>query len=149
MGVQARQDNNTVPFIKDGNSLVRNNVTLLKDAGRTAVLAPYTLLARVLASGKFVPFTDPTATDGTGRPSAIYLGEEIAAATIAADDVVGLMVLVGNAIIDKNQLVIENSKTLDTILATTTVNAVTVQDELERKGIFCTESVDISSQENS
>lgn len=149
MAVQVRLDNDTVPFIRNGVAATANDATIAQDAGRTAVLAPFTLMAKVAASQKWVPFTDETATDGTAIPQGIYIGQEIAAATIVAGDVTDQVILVGAWVfVDKTQLVIENSKLLTTVITVGTTDLRTVEDHLANRGIFMEDTVDISSFEN-
>jgi hypothetical protein len=63
MVVQARQNVDTRPFILETMQAKReDDATLLQDAGRVAALAQYTLMAKVAASGKWVPLTDVTPT---------------------------------------------------------------------------------------
>lgn len=149
MSVQASQNNSNIPFILSGNALSRDDQILLTDAGRTTVLAQFTLLAKVAATQKWVPFTDETATNGAAIPQGIYIGDDIASADIAAGDIADLNVLLGGSITaDVNQLVIENSKTLDTVVTVGTTDLRTVRDHLANRGIFVEETVDISSFEN-
>ena len=59
MAVQVRNDSNTKPFIfYSGPSAVVQDGAIKQDAGRVAALAPYTLLAKELSTGKYVPLTD-------------------------------------------------------------------------------------------
>lgn len=62
MAVQARRDINNVSFILSGNPQMREACTIEQDAGRTAVLAPKTVMVRVSGSTKYKPMTvaDPT-----------------------------------------------------------------------------------------
>jgi len=46
MEVQARRDNSTVPFIRSGVSVFKDDGVIKQDAGRAAVLAPLTLLGK-------------------------------------------------------------------------------------------------------
>ncbi len=153
MSVQGRSDLTNNPFILTGMSLVKNNETLLQDAGRSTPLAPFTVMAKILASGKWVPFTDETVVEtGAAVPQGIFLGDAVTAADLVAGDVVGQTILVGGALTyDDAQLVIENSKTLATIVkATTAVDNVfvkTVGDLLEDKGMFAESTVDIAGFE--
>jgi len=150
MPIQESIDNANVPFIQGGNAFSRDDQVLLTDAGRTTVLAQFTLLAKVAASQKWVPFTNEAATNGTAIPQGIYLGDDITAADIVAGDIADLQVLVGGdgVPVDVNQLVIENSKTLDTVITVGTTDLRTVRDHLANRGIFIEETVDISSFEN-
>lgn len=153
MSVQTGLDNNSVPFIRFANPGAIDGVAVIaQDAGRATALAPFTVMAKVAATKKWVPFTDETATDGTAIPNGIYLGASIAAADIVAGDVADNQLLVGAAFVDLNQLIIENSKTLDTVINATggadNINIQTVRDYLANKGIFAEDTVDISSFEN-
>lgn len=153
MGVQSRGDLNNNPFILTGMSLVRNNEILLQDGGRAIPLAPFTVMAKILASGKWVPFTDETTVEtGASVPQGIFLGDAVPAADLVAGDVVGQSILVGGALTyDDAQLVIENAKTLATIVkATTAVDNTlvkTVGALLEDKGMFAESTVDIAGFE--
>lgn len=149
MALQTRLDINLTPLIRGGQSAVEHDAVLLTDGGRSTVLVFGTLLAQLVATEKYVPFTDETATDGTAIPSGIYIGPDIPAADIVAGDVLDIPVLVGNGVyVDFNKLTIENSKLLTTIINTGTVNARTVRDQLRWLGIFGVETVDITSFEN-
>lgn len=148
MAVQVELDNNNVPFIRSGESVTRPDAVIAQDAGRVAVLAFGTLMSKVAASQKWTPFILETATDGTAIPQGFYIGPEIAAADLVAGDVVDSLILVGNAILDTEQIVIEASKLLTTIIDVTNVQAQTVLDHLANRGLFVESTVDISSFEN-
>ena len=64
MAVQARQNNDTTPFIRGGLATVKQAETLLQDAGRSAVLAYGTVMAQIPSTRKWVPLTivNPTVT---------------------------------------------------------------------------------------
>lgn len=148
MAVQAETDNTNVAFIRTGISFVKN-VSIAEDSERSAVLAYGTLMAKVAASQLWTPFIDETATDGTSIPQGVYLGPEIAAAVIAAGDVPDSLMLIGGALtIDANQLVIENSKTLVTVITVGTTDLRVVRDYMANRGIFVENTIDISSFEN-
>ena len=150
MAIQASSNIDTTPFIVYEMSGHRvDKATLLKDTGRgTAVLAPYTLMSQIAATGKWVPFTSVTATDGSAIPSGIYMGAEIAAAAIIAADVVDLPIITFGVKFDEDKLVIENSLTLDTIYATTTIYAKTVREILLEKSMIASTTNAISNYEN-
>lgn len=148
MGVQNSINNAILAFILSGLALSRTDQILFTDAGRSTDLVFGTLLAKIAATQKWVPFTDETATDGTASPQGIYIGPNIAFADIVAGDITDLSVLVGDAVVDVTQLVIENSKTLNTIIGVTSVNARTVKDQLAFRGIFAEDTVNISGFEN-
>lgn len=154
MGVQDRRNNTNFPFIRSGVSVVKDGQTLLTDAGRTTPLAPYTVMARVSASRKWVPLTDVTAAaTGENVARGIYMGDSITAAAIVAGDVTGLNILVGGCCtVDAGQLVFENSLALTTAVSDDpagadngVVHSRIIEDDLARVGIFAesTENIDI------
>lgn len=63
MQVQTSVDNTTVPFIRSGQSLTREAETLLQDAGRSAVLANFTVMGRVAVT---VPTTGTAGGSNVG-----------------------------------------------------------------------------------
>lgn len=149
MTVQARQNIDNRPFLLSGCPLVDQNATLLQDAGRTTVLAYGTVMVKVAASQKWEPFTDETATDGTAIPLGIFVGHEVAAADLVAGDVLQQAIWVGgNITLDGEQLVIENSKTLATVITVGTTLLVSVRDFLKWAGIHVEETIAISEPEN-
>ena len=150
MAVQNSSDNANIPFILSGVGLSRNDQVILQDAGRGAVaLEPFTLMAKVAATQKWVPFTNEAATNGTAIPQGIYLGDSIAGADIVAGDIADVFILVGKDVtVDVDQIVIENSKTLDTVITVGTTDLRTVRDHLANRGIFTEDTVDISGFEN-
>ncbi len=148
MSVQTVTQNSTKFLVIGGMSVGADQETLLTDAGRTTPLLNNTVMAKVAASGKWVPYTNVAATDGAAVPKGIYLGADIPAADIAAGDVVDLPIMVGGdaAIVDTDLLVFENSLTLDTAIGTG-VTLTTVRDELYKIGIFAGDTVDITEQQ--
>ena len=148
MNVQASIQNKILAFVLAGLNITRNDAVIAQDAGRSTDLLFGTVMAKVAATQKWTPFIDETATDGTSNPQGIYLGADIASADLVAGDVVDSVICVGDAIVDLNQLVIENSKTLDTIIGVTSVNARTVRDQLAFRSIFAEDTINISSFEN-
>jgi hypothetical protein len=97
-------------------------------------------MGKVAATGKWVPFTDETATDGSAVPQGIYMGDDIPAADIVAGDVEDVPILVHGMKFNEDKLVIENSKTLDTIVApsdaTNTYIDKTVRDILRERTLI-------------
>lgn len=117
MAVQATQvDISTRPFILHSYPANRKKVTIKQDATRTTVLKQYTVLGKIAATGLYVPLTSATATDGSAIPAGIYIGEDIAAATLVAGNVTDCDILTSGARFDAGQLVIENSLTLNTVV---------------------------------
>lgn len=153
MSVQVQQDNNTEPFVLGGVSYSKDGQTILTDAGRTDPLLFGTVLAKVAASQKWVPLTSLTETTGESVAQGIYMGDTIAAATIAAGDVtnVGPILVGGGCAVDTDQIVLENSLTLDSVFsasdATNVYEVITVRDQLARRGIFAEATVSIDEFE--
>lgn len=116
MAMQNQLDNSTRPFILYNYPSNRKKGTIKKDTGRTAVLKQYTVLGKIAATGLYVPLTSATATDGSAIPAGIYIGEDIAAETLAAGNVTDCDILTSGARFDAGQLVIENSLTLNTVV---------------------------------
>lgn len=154
MAIQGRTDQKNFPFVIFGATLVKDNETILTDAARAAVLKYGTVMAQVASSKKWVPLTD-VAAHATGENVArgIYVGDDIAAATIAAADVTGCPIVVAGypAIIDSSQLVLENSLTVDTVVSDDpagadngVVNVRRIEDDLARIGIYVEETLDVN-----
>lgn len=150
MAVQIRTDNANVPFVLAGFAATETDAVIQQDAGRADPLVYGTVLAKVAANGKWTPFIDETAVDGTAIPQGIYVGQEITAAKLVAGDVSAAPVLVGtNVIVARPQVVVENSKTLSTVITVGTTDLRTVEDRLAGRGIYVEDTVDITSYENS
>lgn len=150
--VQVQTDNSTRPFILESLFLVnRDDQIILQDGGRSTPLLQKTLMAKIVAGGKWVPFTDETATDGTAIPRGIYMGPDILAADIVAGDVPDVLIYTGGFIMDEDQLIIENSKLLTTIInpsdATNKIFIQTVRDALESLRIYGKQTIAISEFE--
>lgn len=149
MAVQAERNNSNVPFVLFGVAVTSESETIIQDAGRTEDLVYGTMMAKIAASQKWTPFIDETATDGTAIPQGVYLGADIPFADLVAGDIVDVPILEGMAVtIDVQQLVIENSKLLTTVITVGTTDLRTVRDHLMAKGIFTETTVDITEFEN-
>ena len=150
MNVQVRKDEKRKSFILDGSLVLQRGDQVLKqDAARASDLVFGTLLAKEAASGKWVPFTDETATDGTAVARGVYVGLDVAAADLVAGDVAAAVVLIGgDAKLDRAQVIIEGGKDLETVFGTGTIHAKTVEDQLREIGLFIGESEDTTSFEN-
>lgn len=137
-----RTDQDTTPILR-GDSLFRDNETLLQDAGRTGDLVAYTLMARNPATNKLVPLTDNTATDGTEIPAGLSV-HTVTEAAIQAGDITGYQLYI-KCEIDEASIVLENSLTLETEL---TNQNQTIRDMLVKMGIIPIPGVDIDRPEN-
>lgn len=147
MALQASQVNKTYPFILGGTALVKENETLLQDAARTVVLDQYTVMAQIAASKKWVPWLNANlgATDGKQTPKGILMNDGgISAASLAAGDVTGAVILVGTgAEVDAGQLVFDKgstgggtANTLDSVPTVPTNQALRGEDLLNAFGIY-------------
>lgn len=150
MSVQVSQNTSNVPFVRQGFpiALEKESETIVQDAGRSGDMVAKTLMVYDPATGKWTSFTDETATDGTQFPRGILL-KTIPEADIVAGDVEDVPILVGGAIVDQNQVVIENSKTLATVINSPAGINVTVEDFLRSLSIFMEDTVDVDGYENS
>ena len=149
MAVQTRSDNTTEPLILSDDSLVSNGV-ITQEPARTTDLLQNTVMAKIAATGYWVPFNALVGTDGSGVPRGIYLGDDIAAADLVAGDIDDCAILVGNATVN-GDLVVWDDDTLraTSIVALATVEARTAADALiESAGIFLEDTVAISEYEN-
>lgn len=141
MGVQNSSTVSTRSAVFRGfpMGLFENDAVILTNAGRTTPLLTNTVMARVVATGKFVPWTSITATDGTAIPCGVYVGPEITAAKIVAGDVNDCQILVGFAEVEEGKLVFENSRTLADVIAssdaTNVYNKLRARDYLYFRGI--------------
>lgn len=136
MAVQSRSDLTNKPFIRHGQARMRNAQTLLTNAGRSGDLAQYTLMAQISASRKWVPFTNAAATDGSQLPRGIAFSTATEAA-IKAGDVTPFSIYSGGEFsFDENQLVIENSLTLNTVITVPTNISTTVREFLREQGMY-------------
>lgn len=146
--VQNRSDISNIPFIRLGTpALLIDDAVLLQDEEREEVLAAKTLMAYDPTNEGWVPFTDEEATDGTQYPKGI-LTTDITAAALAAGDVSDVAIWVGDFICDGDQIIIENSLTLDTIVNVPAGYNTSVKDLLKFIGIFTEATVDVDGFEN-
>lgn len=144
--VQVQTDNEVKDLIRFGHAAIKQGQTLKQDAGRSGDLVWGTLMAKVSATQKWIPFTNEASTDGTAIPQGVYLGDDIAEADIIAGDVEDLQILVGAwVILDQNLITIENTKTLATVITVGTTDKRTVEDHLGESGIFMQDTIEISS----
>ena len=150
MGVQNRTDLSAVPFIRSGESLVKESETVLQNLGRSGDMVRHTLMAQIGtggAKGKWVPWDDETPSNGEQYPKG-FLMATLSEAEIKAGDVVDVPILRANAIVDKKQIVIEGGKTLDTTINVPAGLNQTAEDVLAWSGLFVEDTVDIDGYEN-
>lgn len=157
MGMQASASNINTGLVLFGTAITRDSEVILQDAGRVAPLAPFTVMAQIAASKKWVPLADVSIEDtGANVARGIYLGDSILAATLVAGDVTGALILIGGfCTIDASKLVYENSYTADTVVSDDSagadngvVNVRRIEDDLILRGIFLETCIDIDALEN-
>lgn len=148
MAVQGRQDNDTAPFILTNKSLVKTG-TIAQDAARADDLLNHTVMAYNATNENWVPFTALADTEGESIPRGIYLGDDIDAADLVDGDIDDCSILVGNAIVDRDQVVWDQDlQAEDSIVAPGTVEARTAEQALRDVGIFMEDTIAISEYEN-
>jgi hypothetical protein len=148
MAVQDSLNIANLPFVLSGSSYSKGAETVAQDAARTEDMEWGTVMSYDPTNAKWVPFTDETADDGTQFPRGILL-RALAAADIVAGDVTSVPIMIKADVVDKNQLVIENSKTLATVIDSPAGIALTVEDALRVAGIGLGDVVDMTGYENS
>lgn len=150
MAVQSRLNQTNYNLILSGATLVKDNETMLQDAGRSTDLVRGTVMAQVAATGKWVPLTDIAATTGEAIARGIYMGDDVLAASLVAGDVTGRLILVGGAgaTLASAELTFENSLTAASVVAATTLAAHTIADDLAAIGLFLEDTIDIDDFEN-
>lgn len=155
MAVQVSQDFQVKPFILSGRPLILDTETIAQDGARAAALAPYTLMAKISASGLWTPWGDSSGTDGTALPQGIYMGDSITAAALVAGNVTNCPIIVGGAGVtfDGDQLVIEElvspPEDLDTVITVGTNDKRTVRERLYALGLFDENTMETDAYENS
>ena len=151
MAVQTRLNNDTVPFIMAGQSLVKKG-TIVQNGARATVLKKYTVLAQLVSGGKYTPFVALNTTTGASVPTAIYMGEDIAAADLVAGDIADVDILVGGGcLVDKNQVVYDGGTLSNASVVIAIANAfwtMTAEKCLGLFWIYQQDTIDISEIEN-
>lgn len=158
MAKQGRTDFTNFSLIAAGDGFTRDNETILQNGARATVLKYGTVMAQVASTKKWVPLTDvAAAATGENTARGIYLGDDIAAATLVAGDVTACPILVHGtpAILDSTLIVFENSLTMDSVVSDDpagadngVVNVRRIEDDLARIGVFTKTPIDISKLEN-
>ena len=151
MAVQTRVNNDTTPFVLGCQSLIKKGV-IAQNGARTTVLKKYTVLAQVASTGKYTPYVSGTTTTGASVPTAIYMGDDIAAADLVAGDIEDVDILVGGGcLVDKNQVVFDDGTLTNASVVIAIANAfwtLTAEKCLGLFGIYQQDTIDISEIEN-
>jgi hypothetical protein len=151
MAVQTRSNNDTVPFILGGQSLIKKG-TIVQNGARATVLKKYTVMAQLVSGGKYTPFVALNATTGASVPTAIYMGDDIAAADLVAGDIEDVDILVGGGcLVDKNQVVFDDGALSNASVVIAIASAfwtMTAEKCLGLFGIYQQDTIDISEIEN-
>ena len=157
MGSQNSGVNSSRPLVLSAGGKYLEAETVLQEATRNVNLLQNTLMGKIAASNKCTPITNTTlsAVDGSQIPQGIYVGDDIAFASLAAGDVAGVPILVADALIDASQLIFGKGPTgaLATITAASVITMATgqpkrIDDALAERGLFLDQTVAIDAQEN-
>ena len=149
MAAQTRADLSNTPIILSDESDVENH-DIVQNEERDTDLLYGTVMAQIAASELWTPFVSVVGTDGSAVPRGIYLGDDILAADLVAENIVDVPILVGNARVNED-LVIFDDDTLDaeTVVAPATVEARTARRALEESvNIRLEATVDATAHEN-
>lgn len=159
MGMQGRTNFTNYVLFLAGATIHKDSEVIAQNGARATVLKYGTVMAQIAASRKWVPLTDVAAVDGSNVARGVYIGEDIAAATLVAGDVANCPIVVlghGGCIADASQLVLENSLTLNSVCSDDpagadngVVNVRRIEDDLIRIGITTVGTYDIDLLENS
>jgi hypothetical protein len=137
--IQTEGQLDNTPFLLSGTPIKTTTSVIKQIAGHVGDLKQFTLMAKIGEggdAGKWLPFTDEAATDGTAIPQGIYVGADIAEASIQGGDISDVEILIGgNVMVAEEKLVIEAGKTLDTIIIVGTTDKRTVRDHLQDAAI--------------
>ena len=147
MSVQASANVTNFPFILSENSKVKENETVVQDAERSGDIERHTVMSYDPTTAKWGPFINEAAVDGTQFPRGIIMAK-IEEAAIIAGDVETIPILVGDAVVDQNQLVIEAAKTLATIINVPVGIYLTVEEALRLMNIYVADTIAIDGFEN-
>ena len=139
MAFQSTTNYDTSSLILSGTDRKIGNATIVTDAGRTVDLLENTIMGFIPSTGKWTPFIG--ANLATTVNVGVYVGETIPAATIAAGDVTGALILVGSDILVREDMLVidEDTTTLDTAVGTGDT-ATTARYILSRAGIYAQNS---------
>jgi hypothetical protein len=149
MAVQNRTDLTNIAFLREGSALVKEAEVLAQDAGRTGDMVFGTVMAQNPTTKKWVSLTAVTLDTGEQLPQGILM-REITEAAIQAGDVADTPILVRGEVIDRGQVVLENSLTLDSVITSANLPLnVTVESWLATNNIYVEYTTDIDGFENS
>lgn len=149
MAVQTSSDNTTIPFIKSGETFVKNGI-ITQDAARTTDLANNTVMAFNATTEQWVPFNSLVLLNGSSVPRGIYQGDDIDADDLVDGNIEDAAILVGGCCTVDAQLIIFDDDTLDedSIVNPGTIEARSAREALAMIGIFIEDTTDISEFEN-
>ena len=152
MAVQGQRDNENKPFIIGDEGEARR-VTFARDVTRSSAdIERYTVVTRNPTTGLWWAYTDVDAVDGTQWPQGIVM-ETVDGAALHLANITDVAVLKGNALCDEDQLVLENSLTLASIIdfddAGSDLNQIntTIEQELRKLNIRFADTIDITELE--
>jgi hypothetical protein len=134
MAVSATLTNSNSELVRFGVALVDHGATIAQNGSRATVLKHATVMAYDNANANWVPWTSVAAANGQSVPAGIYVGDDIAAATLVAAAVSDAPILKGGwCILDNNKIVLDGDVDLDDVVNATNQAATTpaVADYIE------------------
>ena len=114
--IQTSQVGSSIPFyVGGGTPLVKDQETILTDGSRTVPLAFGTIMSKLSATGKWVPFllANLGASDGSQYPAGILVADGgYTAAQYSAADITNAPILVGGGVkVDSQQIIFDKGST--------------------------------------
>lgn len=157
MAVQASAAVTNIPFILGGPAYQTQAATVVRDQTRSGPIVFGTVMCLDNSTGKWTPFTEVAGATGQNLPAGIIL-QELGHDAVEAADQTNVKILIGGALVDKNQIVLENSLTLATVVTVSSAGAATsagkldcyatVEQILRWHGIFVSDSIVVAGTEN-
>jgi hypothetical protein len=117
-------------------------VFTITDGGTNFAVGDKAVIVIGTASG-YLPL-EPDAVNGLEKVAGIYIGPSITAAAIVAGAITDNQILTGDAFVNEDLVVLENSLNMASILP----SGLSVRDELKQLGIQPTDTIAFSAQEN-
>jgi len=149
MAVQVSGTITNKPFIISGRGVVKNQ-TIVTDAQRATILKKYTVMAQIADSKKWTPFVALNLVTGASLPKGIYMGEDIAVATLAAADVEDVPILIGQGCTVNGDLIEWDADTqsADSVCDPSTISERTAEMVLREVGIIIEDTNSLDELEN-
>lgn len=142
-GLQVGGDFNMSDVAGDTLLISAGGIEFLITDGTTNFIAGDKAAIVIGSASGYLPL-EPDAVNGLQNFAGFFLMPEVTAAAIVAGAITDNQILKGDAFIDEDQIVFENSVTLATVLS----SGKTLREEMESVGLRPTSAIDFSAQEN-